>query len=182
MALKPTIYKVQLELADSDRGVYDTLQLTIARHPSETLERTTARVLVFALNSDPRLEFTRGLSSTDEPDLWQHSDSGDIEQWIEVGQPEPGRLRKASGRASRVQVYAFGKSAATWWAQNHSDIEALPHCRVIQLPWEQVCEAATLLQRNSRLGASIVGGVVYLNDEARSTSLEPVLLFDSSEA
>ena len=80
-----------------------------------------------------------------------------------------------------MQVYAFGKSAATWWSLNRDAVEALPRCRVVQLPWQQVCEAATLLQRNSRLGASIVGGVVYLNDETRSTSLEPGLLCDSDE-
>ena len=107
MALKPTKYKAQVELADSDRNLYESLPLTIACHPSETLERMGARLIVFCLQAGRGLEFTRGLSSVEEPDLWRHADSGEIEQWIEVGQPEPLRLRKACGRAGEVVVYAF---------------------------------------------------------------------------
>ena len=113
MALKPTIYKTQIELADSDNNRYESLALTLARHPSETLERLAARLMAYCLNTSRGLEFTRGLSTADEPDIWQHSDSGEIEHWIEVGQPEEPRLRKASGRARQVSVYAFAKSTPT---------------------------------------------------------------------
>ena len=111
MALKPTIYKAQVELADSDRSCYESLTLTMARHPSETLERMAARLLAFCINYSRGLEFTRGLSTVDEPALWLHSDSGEIEHWIEVGQPEEPRLRKACGRARQVSLYTFGKSS-----------------------------------------------------------------------
>lgn len=176
MALKPTIYKAQVELADSDRHVYDSLSLTLARHPSETQERLTARLLAYLLNSAPGLEFTRGLSEADEPDLWRHADHGAIEQWIEVGQPDEPRLRKASGRADLVGVYAFGKSADTWWHLNGAAIVALPKVSVWQFNWESVCAAAPLLKRTAKLSASIVGGVIYLNDDDASVSLEPILL------
>ncbi len=176
MALKPTIYKAQVELADSDRHVYDGLALTIAQHPSETLERTTARLIAFLLNSADGLTFTKGLSTADEPDLWLHSDSGEIEQWIEVGQPEEPRLRKASGRAARVKVYAFGRSASTWWKLNGDAISALDKVEVVQFDWDGIGEASKLLQRHSKLNASIVGGVVYLSDDNHSVTLEPAAL------
>ena len=113
MALKPTIYKAQIELADSDRNCYEALSLTMAKHPSETLERMMVRLLAYCLNCARGLEFTKGIATADEPDLWTHSDSGEIEQWIEVGHPEELRLRKACGRARQVSVYAFAKSTPT---------------------------------------------------------------------
>jgi uncharacterized protein YaeQ len=176
VALKPTIYKAQVELADSDRNHYDSLALTLARHPSETLERMAARLLAYCLNADRGLEFTRGLSTAEEPDLWQHSDSGEIEHWIEVGQPEEPRLRKACGRARRVSVYAFGKSTDTWWKLNGEAIGALPRLAVWHLPWSEVQAAAALLDRTVQLNTSVVGGVIYLDNGAESTSVEPVSL------
>lgn len=176
MALKPTIYKVQVELADSDRNCFESLSLTLAQHPSETLERMTVRLLAYCLNAAPQLEFTRGLSSNEEPDIWRHSDSGEIEQWIEVGQPEPDRLRKASGRCPQVSVYAFGASADTWWSINHEAIEALPRVQVWQFGWQDTQAAAQLLGRTTSLSLSIVGGVLYLDNGSRSCSLEPLEL------
>lgn len=177
MALKPTIYRAQIELADSDRQVYEALNTTLALHPSETPERMTVRLLVYCIQWQRGLEFTRGLSSTDEPDLWRHSDSGELEQWIEVGQPEEPRLRKACGRARQVLVYAFGASSATWWQRNAAQITALPHSQVWQFDWDEVVSAtATLLERNMRLGVNIVGSTLYVDNGGESCSLEPRLL------
>jgi uncharacterized protein YaeQ len=176
MALKPTIYKAQIELADSDRLCFESLSLTLAKHPSETLERMAVRLLAYCLNCTRGLEFTKGISTADEPDLWVHSDHGEIEHWIEVGQPEESRLRKACGRTRQVSVYAFAKSAPTWWKLNGAAIGALPHLQVWQLDWAEVEAAANLLDRTVRLNASIVGGIVYLDNGSASTSLEPVLL------
>ena len=88
MALKPTIYKAQINLADSDNNNFEDLSLTVAKHPSETIERMTVRLLAYCLNTTRGLEFTKGLSTADEPDIWQHTDSGEIQHWIELGQPE----------------------------------------------------------------------------------------------
>ncbi len=82
MALKPVIYKLNLNLSDLNRQIYQDYQLTIALHPSETIERMVARILAFALNANEDLSFTKGLSSTDEPDLWQHSLDGQTLLWI----------------------------------------------------------------------------------------------------
>ena len=172
MALKPTIYKAQVELADSDNNRYESLALTLALHPSETLERMAARLLAYCLNSARGLEFTRGLSSADEPDIWLHSDHGEIEHWIEVGQPEPPRLRKACGRARSVSVYIFSKSSDTWWKINGEAVSALPHLDAWQFSWPEIVALAALLDRTVQLSVSIVGGMIYVDNGKDSVSLE----------
>ncbi len=179
MALKPTIYKAQVNLADSDQNCFEELSLTIAKHPSETIERMTVRLLAFCLNNGRGLEFTKGISTADEPDIWQHTDSGEIEHWIELGQPEESRLRKACGKAKNVSVYSFGRSAGTWWKLNGEAVSALPRLRVWQLPWTEVEAASTLMSRTMKLGLSIVGGTLYLDDGNNSVTLEPRLLFSA---
>ena len=179
MALKPTIYKAQVKLADSDSNCFEDLSLTLAKHPSETMERMTTRLLAYCLNNARGLEFTKGLSTADEPDIWQHTDSGEIEHWIELGQPEELRLRKACGRAKKVSVYAFGKSASTWWKLNGETISALPRVQVWLFPWPEVEAAAALMNRTMKLGLSIVGGTLYLDDGTDSVALEPASLFSA---
>ena len=173
MALKPTIYKAQVELADSDRNRFESLSLTLARHPSETLERMAVRLLAYCLNTERGLDFCKGLSTAEEPDLWRQSDGGEIELWIEVGQPEEPRLRKACGKAGQVLVYAFGKSADTWWKLNGAAIEALSRATVWQFAWGDVQAVAALLDRTMQLNVIVVGGVLYLDNGTGSTSLEP---------
>jgi len=181
MALKPTIFKAHITLSDSDRNCFEELSLIVVQHPSETIERMTARLITYCLHSDRGLEFTRGLSTADEPDLWQRSDSGETLQWIELGQPEESRLRKACGRAQSVSVYAFGKSADTWWKLNGTAISALPRLHVWQLPWIEVEQASRLISRTMKLGVSIVGGTIYLDDGSQSTTLEPVRLHSADD-
>ncbi len=176
MALKPTIYKAQVSLADSDQNCFEELTLTIAKHPSETIERMTTRLLAFCINNARGLEFTKGLSTADEPDIWQHADNGEIEHWVELGQPEEPRLRKACGKAKRVSVYSFGKSADTWWKLNSEAIGALPRMQVWKFSWPEVEAASKLMNRTMKLGLSIVGGTLYLDDGTDSVTLEPVLL------
>jgi uncharacterized protein YaeQ len=118
MAIKSTIFKARLNIADMDRPYYGEHTLTLARHPSETDERMMVRLLAFALFADERLEFGRGLSAEDEPALWRKDYSGAIERWIEVGLPDEKALRKAAGRAAEVIVVAYGGRAMdVWWAK-----------------------------------------------------------------
>ena len=150
MALKPTIFKAQIALADSDRGRFESLSITLAQHPSETLERMLVRLLVYCRNYDDRLEFTRGLSNPEEPDLWQHNDTGEILHWIEVGQPEPGRLRKACPRAKHTSVYAFGSAANTWWSINGDDIRALNSLEVWLFDWHEIENLTQAVRKKHR--------------------------------
>ncbi len=162
MALKPTIFKADVSLSDMDRDHYDQLALTLAQHPSETLERMMVRLLVFCLNASPALSFTRGLSTTEEPDLWQRGLDGQIQHWIEVGQPDPERIKKATNQAQRVSVYAFGKSADTWWQQNAEAISRLPRTRVYRFAWGDIQQLAAGVARTMALSVSITEQQLYI--------------------
>jgi uncharacterized protein YaeQ len=117
MALKSTICKAELAVADIERGYYGNHAVTLARHPSETDERMMVRLLAFALHADDALAFGRGLSADGEPDLWQRDLTGTIEQWIDVGLPDEREVRKACGRAREVHVLAYGGRAVDLWWQ-----------------------------------------------------------------
>ena len=112
MALKSTIHKAEVSIADMDRHYYAEHSLTIAQHPSETEERMMVRLLAFMLNAHERLTFGKGLSTDDEPDLWHVDYNSDIRLWIEVGLPDERRIRKACGRSDAVRVYLYGGSIA----------------------------------------------------------------------
>ena len=134
MALKATICKASLQVADVDRNYYAEHALTVARHPSETDERMMARLLAFALNAHERLTFCKGLSDTDEPDLWQKDLTGAIEHWIEVGQPDDKRLLRACGRAEKVTVYAYGNRAELWWQPLAEKLDRAKNLAVWRVP------------------------------------------------
>jgi uncharacterized protein YaeQ len=115
MALKATIYKAELEIVDMDRNYYATHRLTLACHPSETGERLMVRLLAFALNAHERLEFGKGISDSEEPDLWLKDLTGDVQLWIELGHPDERLLARALGRSPRVIVYAYSARPELWW-------------------------------------------------------------------
>lgn len=126
MALKPTIYKFCISLSDTDRNYYDTLNLTVARHPSENLERMMARVLAYCLNADEALAFTKGLSEPDVPDIWAHTLDGQLSVWIDVGEPAVDRIKKATRLAKTVKVYSFNSKSSVWWTQTKDKYFELP--------------------------------------------------------
>ena len=101
MALKATIYKANIELADMDRNYYDSFQLTIAQHPSETEQRLMVRLIAYILNAHPDLKFGKGLSDEDEASIWQINYSSEINVWVELGQPDKKRLKKACNQAKK---------------------------------------------------------------------------------
>lgn len=171
MALKSTIYKAELQIADMDRHYYADHALTIARHPSETDERMMVRVLAFALFARERLEFCKGLSDTDEPDLWQKDLTGAIETWIEVGQPDERRMAKACGRADEVFVIAYGgKTSDIWWQSVRAKVERLRNLCVLSLDEGTGAALARLAQRTMRLQVSVQDGAAWVG----TTDTEPV--------
>ena len=174
MALKATIFKARLQVADMDRDHYAEYPLTLARHPSETDERMMVRLLAFAHNAAENLEFTRGLSSDDEADLWQKDLSGDIQLWIEVGLPAEERLRKACGRAQRVLVYSYGRrSASIWWQKQAGALERLDKLCVYHLPADACEELASLAERNMELNVTIQDGHLWVGSGERSVEVVP---------
>merc|ERR1711879_525928 len=135
MALKATICKVSVSISDMDRHYYQNHQLTLAQHPSETTERLMARLLVWILHASERLEFTRGLSATDEPDLWERDDTGQIQHWLELGHPDEKRLKKASSLAQRVTICSYqGRVSTQWWETHRLPISSLSNISVLHLP------------------------------------------------
>ncbi len=186
MALKATIYKAQLQIADMDRHVYGDHQLTLACHPSETEERLMIRVLAFALNvaADDlrgRLEFTKGLSDVDEPDLWQLDLTGDVVHWIDLGQPDDRRLMKAHGRSERVSVYSFASSTEVWWKGLQGKLTRAPKLAVWQIPAEQSQALAKLAARSMQLQISIQDGSVYVSTSDAAVEIHPIALKRADE-
>ena len=164
MALKATIFKAALQIADMDRGYYADHALTIARHPSETDERMMLRVLAFALHAGPGLEFGRGLSTDDEPDLWQRDLTGRIRLWIDVGLPDDKLVRRGCGRADEVVIYAYGRGAELWWERSRGALERARNLRVLSVPAAASQALARLAQRAMQLQCTVQDGHVWLSD------------------
>lgn len=164
MALGATIHKIALDVSDLDRHFYNDFELTTARHPSETEARMMVRIAAFALHADERLEFTKGLCQEDEPELWLKDYDGTIRLWIDLGQPDEKRIRKACGRADRVIIYTYTRKAAeAWWRQNGGKFARFANLEVIQLDTDS--ELAALAERSMRLQALIQDGQLNLSDE-----------------
>ncbi|MFO1199695.1 MAG: YaeQ family protein [Burkholderiaceae bacterium] len=174
MALRSTVYKLDLQVADTDRGHYADHALTLARHPSETEERMMVRVLAFALNADEALAFGRGLSTDDEPDLWRKDLTGVIEQWIDVGLPDEKLLRRACGRAREVIVYAYGGARMqVWWAQNGAALARCENLTVFELAPADTAALARLAARAMKIGCTIQEGHAWLSTDSETIEIAP---------
>jgi len=172
MAIKSTVFKADLQIADMDRNYYQPHLLTLARHPSETDERMMVRLLAFALHADEMLSFTKGLSTDDEPDLWLKSLSDEIELWIDVGQPDEKRIRKACGRAKQAVIYCYSsRSAAVWWEQNSCKLQRFDNLKVVHIPNDVSKQLAHLAQRNMQLQCTIQDSQVWLADAAETVQV-----------
>lgn len=163
MALKATIYKASIELADMDRNYYDSLQLTIAQHPSETDQRLMIRLVAYILNAHPDLKFGKGLSDEDEASLWQINYSDEINVWVELGQPDEKRLKKACNQAKLVKLYTYGSSSNTWWSQTESNLKKFDRLSIERFE-QNTCDALVkLLSRNMEFQCSIQDGQLWLS-------------------
>ncbi len=171
MALKATIHKAELQLADMDRNHYADLALTIARHPSETDERMMLRVLLYALYAQPGMALTKGLFDVDEPDLWVKDLTGAIKLWIDIGQPDESRLRKACGRAEQVVVVCHAASCDVWWKQIEGRLSRLRNLSVLRVQAPAAQALAALAQRTMRLQCLVQDGVVTLSSDTAAVEL-----------
>jgi len=164
MALNSKICKLKISLSDIDRNHYDTLNLTVAQHPSETVERMMVRILVFCINAQDRLEFTKGLSTADEPDIWARSLDGQLMLWIDVGEPSLERVKKASRIANETKVYCFNRKSNTWWDQGRENFAQLK-ASFYRFDWENVQTLAKLQQRTMQLSVTISENSAYIATE-----------------
>ncbi len=183
MAIKSTIFKASLQIADIDHGYYADHQLTLARHPSETDERMMVRLAALALNAhtvdtvckgDAKLDFGAGLSAVDEPDVWVKDYTGQIQLWVEVGQPEDKPLMKACGKATQVQLYCFHHAAEVWWKGMENKLTRARNLSVWRVPTEASQELILLAERSMQLQATIQEGQLTLGNSARAVTFECV--------
>ena len=185
MAIKATVYKASLQIADIDRSLYADHTITLARQPSETDERLMVRVLAYALNvpaddHDGALQVARGATDADEPDLWQLSLAGEVRHWIELGQPDERRLIKACGRARRVTLFTYSHAASIWWVGVAPKLARLSNLAVWQLPAEQSQALAKLAARSMNLQVTVQEGQVWVGDAQTSIEIHPLALMTPS--
>ena len=161
MAIKPTIYKFRISLSDLNRDYYDTLNLTIAQHPSESVERMMVRVLAYSINAQENLTFTKGLSAADDPDIWARSLDDQITLWIDVGEPSSDRVKKATRQSSEVKIYSFNTKSNAWWTQEKNKLNLLK-ASYFQFPWESIQTLATFVERTMDFSITITGDSAYI--------------------
>ena len=166
MALKATIFKADISITDMDRDYYNDHNLTIARHPSENDARMMLRVIAFIANAHERLQFTKGLSDDDVPDLWQKSFSDEIEVWIELGQPSEQRIKKGCNQSQQMMIYAYAdNSFEAWWKKERSKLQSRNNLSVFTLPQELVNTLENAVQRSMQIQVTIQDGQMWLTIE-----------------
>lgn len=182
MALKATIYKATVNVADMDRQVYLDKTLTLAQHPSETEQRMMLRLLAWICHADEHLSFTKGLCADDEPEIWQHNDHNGIMLWIELGLPDEKRLKKACNQAERVVLYTYSERAAkVWRQQNQNKLASYQNLSIYFLDDGQLKQLYSLCNRNMQLQATIQEGTIWLSDNQTNIELafEPWQIADN---
>ncbi len=162
MAINSTINKVSLNIADMDRHYYQSHALTVAQHPSETDFRFMVRLIAFMANASEQLSFTKGLCIDDEPELWRKSLTDDIELWIDLGQPDEKRIRKACGRSREVIIYTYDeRKAKVWWEQQQEKLKRFNNLSVLHMSAKGV---ESMVKRSMQLQCNIQDGELFLND------------------
>ncbi len=175
MALKSTIFRAEVQIADMDRGYYQTHSITLARHPSETDERMMMRLLAFILHASDALTFGEALSSNDEPDLWERDLTGAITSWIMVGLPDEKQIKKALSRSLRVVVYSYGSAVEPWWSSLARVYES-GKLLVVHIAPNISQALKTLVERSMKLHCTIQDGIIWLSDAKNTIEINPVVL------
>lgn len=172
MALKSTIFKTVIQIADMNRQYYADHSLTIARHPSETDRRMMLRLLAFCIHANDAMNFSKGISTDDEPDLWQHELNGEINHWIELGLPDERRMRKACSLAKQVTIYTYTqRSFDVWWPQIESKLSRFNNLSIVNISDEELAALAALAQRSMQLQCTIQDGDIWLSDSDKSAHI-----------
>ena len=175
MAQKSTIYKVELSVSDMDRHYYETHNLTIAKHPSETDERLMVRILAFALNANEKLEMTRGISTDNEPDIWQKSLSGELELWVALGLPGEKIIRQSCGKSDEVIVYCYGgKTAEMWWEKVKNKTTRFDNLQVVNFSVKDSSALGIQASRSMKIQVNIQDSDVMVSINENIVYVSPV--------
>lgn len=172
MALKSTIHKAVIHLADMDRNLYQTLNLTLAQHPSETAQRLMTRLLAFILNSSPQLTFGKGISDEEEAALWQIDYDGSIDLWIALGHPDEKRMKKACNKAKKTKLYCYQTSSEVWWREANAKFSAFTNLTVEQFSPQLIDQLANWLSRNMEFQCSIEDEQMWLTNNEQTLLIE----------
>ena len=171
MALKATIFKADISITDMDRNYYHDHNLTIARHPSENDERMMLRIIAFIVNAHEQLQFTKGLSDNEVPDLWQKSFSDEIELWIELGQPSEQRIKKGCNQSQQMMIYAYAdRSFEAWWKKEQNKLHTKKNLSVFTLPEALAGALANAVARSMQIQVTVQDGQIWLTIESAETS------------
>lgn len=171
MALKSTIIKAQLSLSDMDRHLYQDFNLTLAQHSSENAQRLMVRLLAYALNACEGLEFTKGLSADDEPEIWHKNYSNEIELWVELGLPDEKRVKKACNKSKNVVLYTYGENnQAVWWKKYQPKLHDFKNLSIFSLDFAATQSLAELVDRNISLTITIQDGDVWVSSDSATAS------------
>ena len=171
MALKATIFKADISITDMDRNYYNDHNLTIARHPSENDERMMLRIIAFIANAHERLQFTKGLSDDDVPDLWQKSYSDEIELWIELGQPSEQRIKKGCNQSQQMMIYAYAdNSFDMWWKKEGSKLQLRKNLSVFTVPESLAAQLSAAVQCSMQIQVTIQDGQMWLTIDGSEAS------------
>jgi uncharacterized protein YaeQ len=177
LAIKPTIHKFNINLCDIDRQYYETLNLTVAQHPSETAERMMARVLAFCLNAQDSLSFTKGLSEPDEPDIRLRTLDDQLALWIDVGEPAVERIKKATRLAHTVKVYSFNSKSVTWWELAQAGYSQLT-ASIFRFDPESIKSLSAFVTRKMDMSVTISGDSVFVATESGECDVACTTLLD----
>ena len=182
MAIKATIYKATIQLSDMDRHYYDTLNLTIAKHPSETERRLMVRILAYVLNAQEHLQFTKGLSEDDEPEIWAVNYSQEIELWVDLGLPDEKRIKKGCSRAKQMALYCYGSAANVWWQKIQTKLSNFSNLSISHIGDDTCDELVGLLARTMDLNCSIDSGQIWLGDNENTVHITPELWLETKNS
>ncbi|MEL7290409.1 MAG: YaeQ family protein [Pseudomonadota bacterium] len=171
MALKPTIYKFRISLSDTNRDLYDSTQLTVAQHPSETVERMMARIMAYCVKWQPNLALTKGLSTTDEPDLWVKSLDDQIELWVDIGEPSLDRVKKACRLAKQVDIFSFNSKSDVWWDQTKNKARQYS-ASFYRFDSQAIGALAQVVARTMDLSVIITGDSLFVDCEQGSFEVQ----------
>lgn len=173
MAIKSTVFKVDLQITDLDRDYYQGHHLTVARHPSETNERMLMRIIAFALHASDDLVFTKGISSDDEPDIWEKNLTGEIVLWIDLGQPDEKRIRQACGKSKSVIIYTYNQRSSTiWWPQIKNKLERFKNLTVVNLSVSDEDGLDTMVDRTIELQCTVQDSHIWLSSSNSTVQIE----------
>ena len=177
MAIKSTVFKVQLAISDITRGYYEDHALTIAQHPSETDVRLMLRIAAFALNAHEHLQFTKGMSSQEEPDLWQIDLTGEVQHWIDLGQPTDKRIRQSCSKARIVTIYTYQRDGGSHWYKTVQETaERFEQLSVVHLRIADESMIHSILDRSMNLNCVIDDGQVMLSDGEHNLNIRTEIL------